>query len=323
MVEDAHGAETATMVDDPIPKLMALRSRAEALAKAFPPAKSGVSPGTELTAGVAGKIASHFVRSYGLNALVPSRSAGAAARSAIRASSRASARDANLAWLEQQLQSVAQLVQKTKALLKTLSIPSPSLTPSGNSDRLMKKLGRVRRLTMPQSKARALTSALEEIVSLSPIPTDSVAALLAQREAKTSEGAIQLVTNLEKALRLCVRDRLSRTSGDWWSTRVPINVRTRAEKYRHRADAVCPNVSAPEDPLSYVSFADYDDIILGDRNWEESFAMVFGDRAWISTKLLDLEPIRNALMHSRNLTQHGLEKLRVTSRDIIERLKRA
>src|SRR5207249_12080332 len=69
-------------------------------------------------------------------------------------------------------------------------------------------------------------------------------------EAKTSDEAIQLVTNLEKALRSWVRDRLSRTSGDWWSTRVPINVRTRAETYRQRADALYPNVSRSEEHTS-------------------------------------------------------------------------
>jgi len=37
----------------------------------------------------------------------------------------------------------------------------------------------------------------------------------------------------------------------------------------------------------------------------------------------DLEPIRNVLMHSRDWTQHGLEKLRVTSRDLLARLKEA
>lgn len=308
--------------NDAMPKLVALRSRAEALAKAVPPAQSGTSPGAELTAGVAGKIASRFVRSYGLDVLVPSRSAGAAARNAIRAGSRAAARSANLAWVESQRQSVVQLVLEAEAVLKTLSIPSPSLSPSGNSDRLVKKLGRVRRFSTPQSTARALVVVLDEVVFLSPLPNDAVPTFLAQRVARSSEEAIQLVTNLEKALRSCVRDRLGRTSDDWWSSRVPTNVRTRAEKNRRRADAVYPNVSAPEDPLSYVNFGEYDDIILHGRNWEESFASVFPDQAWISTKLRELEPIRNALMHSRDLTEHGLEKLRVVSRDIVERLKR-
>ncbi len=311
------------MTNNAIPNLVALRSRAEGLAKAVPPAKSGTSPSTELTAGVAGKIASRLVRSYGLDVLVPSRSAGSAARNAIRAGSRAAARSANLAWVESQRQSVVQLVLEAEALLKTLSIPAPSLTPTGNSDRLVKKLGRVRRFTTPQSKARALVAVLDEVVSLSPLTNDEVPAFLAQRVAKSSDEAIQLITNLERALRSCVRDRLGLTSDDWWSSRVPSNVRTRAEKNRQRADAVYPNVSAPEDLLSYVNFADYDDIILYERNWEESFASVFVDQAWTSTKLRELEPIRNALMHSRDLTEHGLEKLRVVSRDIVECLKRA
>src|SRR2546429_4215144 len=114
---------TETIVDDPIPKLISLQSRAEALARAAPPAKSGTSAGTELTAGAAAKIASMFVRSSGLNAFVPSRTAGAAARSAVRASSQAAARGANLAWIESQLQSVGQLVLEAEALLKTLSVP--------------------------------------------------------------------------------------------------------------------------------------------------------------------------------------------------------
>ena len=311
------------MTNNAIPKLVALRSRAEALAQATPPAKTGTSLGTELTAGVAGKIASRLVRSYGLDVLVPSRSASSAARNAIRAGSRAAARSANLAWVESQRQSVVQLVLEAEAVLKTLSIPSPSLTPTGNSDRLVKKLGRVRRFNTPQSKATALVAVLDEVVSLGPLPNDEVPAFLAQRVAKSSDEAIQLITNLERALRSCVRDRLGRTSDNWWSSRVPANVRTHAEKNRQRADAVYPNVSAPEDPLSYVNFADYDDIILYHRNWEDSFASVFADQAWTSTKLRELEPIRNALMHSRSLTQHGLEKLRVTSRDILERLKRA
>ena len=315
--------EWNSMPNEAIPKLIALRSRAEATARAVPPARSETSPGAELTAGVAGKIASRFVRSYGLDVLVPSRSAGAAARNAFRAGSQAAARNAKLAWVQSQQESVSQLVLEAEVLLKTLSIPSPSLTSSGNSDRLVKKLGKVRRFSTPQSKAKALITVLDEIVSLSPLPNDEVPAFLAQRLPKSSDEAIQLITNLERALRSCVRDRLGRTSDDWWSSRVPANVRTRAEKNRQRSDAVYPNVSAPDDPLSYVNFADYDDIILYSRNWEESFSSVFQDQPWITTKLRELEPIRNALMHSRDLTEHGLAKLRVVSRDIIERLKRA
>lgn len=237
-------------------------------------------------------------------------------------SSRAAIRTASMAWTESQRQAVDQLVLDAAALLRTLSIPSPTLTATGNSERLVRKLGRVHRTTSPQSKARALVAVLDEVLSLAPIPNDEVRALLAGQIAKSNDEAVQLITNLERTLRSCVRSRLGRTSPDWWSSRVPSSVRRRADRSRQKAEAVYPNVSAPEDPLSYVSFGEYDDIILDGRNWEECFVAVFEDRAWIAIKLRELEPIRNTLMHSRNLTQHGLEKLRVVSRDILERLKR-
>ena len=224
--------------------------------------------------------------------------------------------------MSSQSQAVAQLVGEVEETLKTLSTPAPGLTSRGNSDRLVRKLGRVRRVSSPSAKAKALVATLDEIVDLTPMLNDHVAEYLAQRSISNSRAAIEIITNLENALRACVRNRLSQTTSEWWAERVPKDVRSRAERYRERAQVVYPSVAAPEDPLSYVSFADYDDIILSDRNWEECFAPVFGNRAWTSTKLGDLEPIQNALMHSRDLTQHGIEKLRVTSRDILERIKK-
>lgn len=80
-------------------------------------------------------------------------------------------------------------------------------------------------------------------------------------------------------------------------------------------------MSAPEDPLAYVGFSDYDDIILYGSNWEDCFQEVFKDSGWLSTKLRELEPIRNTLMHSRKPTRHGIEKLRVNSSDLLGRIR--
>jgi hypothetical protein len=90
-----------------------------------------------------------------------------------------------------------------------------------------------------------------------------------------------------------------------------------------REEGIYPSVSQPENPLSYVGFSDYDDIILFDGNWEECFQSVFKDRGWLSTKLRELEPIRNSIMHPRKLTKHGIEKLRVNSRDLLGRIRSA
>jgi hypothetical protein len=72
--------------------------------------------------------------------------------------------------------------------------------------------------------------------------------------------------------------------------------------------------------MAYVGFSDYLKIICSEANWP-CFEAVFGSKAWLSVKLGELEQVRNALMHSRNLTRHGLEKLRVNSADIIGKLR--
>ncbi len=122
---------------------------------------------------------------------------------------------------------------------------------------------------------------------------------------KTREEVVQLVTNLERELRRLVKERLSQVSADWWIERVRSDVRKRAERRKQIEEVIYPSVSAPEEPLSYVGVRDYDNIILHAGNWDECFQAIFKDRGWLSTKLRELEPIRNSLMHSLRLTQHS------------------
>ncbi len=276
-----------------------------------------------MIAGGIGKAVSSFVRSQGFDRLISGRTAGSAARKWVRESAKEQNLQAKAEWLEARLREVDLLMQEVETFLGTISIPSRSLTPEGNSHRLLGKLGSVHRLKKPDSKARALVSVLNEIRSLRPIPNDTIPVYLAERDVRTREEAVQLVANLERELRGLVKKRLSGVSADWWVERIPPNVRKRAEQYRRREEAIYPSVSNPEDPLSYAGFADYDDIILFNDNWQECFQAVFKSRGWLSTKLHDLEPIRNTLMHARQLTKHGLEKLRVNSRDLLGRMRRA
>ncbi len=312
----------SNLAEDCLRTLESFRSRAERMAKASQPSPSTATSGTELIAGGIGKVVSSFVRSQGFDRLISGRTAGSAARKWVRESAKVQNRQAKAEWLEAQLREVDQLMQDVETFLGTTSTPSRSLTPEGNSHWLLRKLGRVHRLKKADSKARALVSVLNEIRSLGPIPNNMIPVYLAEKDVKTREEAVQLVTNLERELRKLVKDKLSGKSVNWWSDRVPRKVRRRAEGRLEREEGIYPGVSAPEDSLSYVGFADYDDIILFDGNWDECFQPVFKSRGWLSTKLQDLEPIRNTLMHARKLTKHGFEKLRVNSRDLLGRIRR-
>ncbi len=308
--------------EDCLRTLESFRSRAQRLAKASPPPSSRNAVGTELGAGVIGKIASDLVKSQGLGSFISGRTAGTVAKKWVKQSAKEQDRQAKAAWIETQLRQVEGLIQESETFLWTISIPSPSLTSAGNSDRLLRKLGKVHKAKKPDSKARALVSVLDELRSLRPIPNDTIPVYLADRDVKTREEAFQRVTSLERELRRLVENRLSIVSANWWIERVPPEVQKRAERYQRREKDIYPNVSDSENLLSYVGFSDYDDIILLDGNWDECFQSVFQDRGWLSTKLRELEPIRNSIMHPRKLTKHGIEKLRVNSRDLLERMKR-
>ncbi len=306
--------------DEPQRKLEAFRGHAERLANASL-LSSGPSPGADLVAGTLGRIASGWVKRQGLDSLIPGRSAGSFVRNLVRADAKVKARQERQSWVQERGEEVNRLLQDVDDFLRTLSIPSSALTPSGNSRLFRRKLNRVRRLKTPQARARNLAIVLEEIRDLRPIPNKDIPHFLATRKVTTQEEAIALVTNLETALRTCVREKLSQVSPTWWYDRVPPPIRRRAEQRQERDEAVYPRISAPEDPLSYVGFADYDDIILDEGNWNRAFQGVFGDLHWLSVKLKELEPIRNALMHSRRVTRYALDKLRVTAMDILGKMK--
>ncbi len=306
--------------DEPLRKLEAFRRRAERLANAslIP---SSPSPGADLVAGTLGRIASGWVKRQGLDSFIPGRSAGTFVRNLVRADAKVKVRRERESWVQERGEEVNSLLQDVDDLLRTISMPASGLTPSGNSHLLRRKLNRVRRLKTPQARARNLAIVLEEIGVLRPIPNKAIPHFLATQKVATREEAIALVTNLEMALRTCVREKLSQLSSTWWHDRVPPSIRRRAEQRQERDEAAYPRISTPEDPLSYVGFADYDDIILEEGNWKRAFQGVFGDLQWLSVKLKELEPIRNALMHSRGVTRHALDKLRVTAMDLLSKMK--
>ena len=227
-----------------------------------------------------------------------------------------------MTWNATQDAQVTQLVAELETYLKGVSIAMPSLTPRGNSERLLRKLGRVHRARIARAKGQALVSIIDEVMSLPTIPNERIPGYLAEREAGSREEAISLITVLEDGLRGLVRAKLSKLTPDWWLVRIPDTVRSRAEGFRRRDEIVYPRVAVPDDPLSYVSFRDYKEIIAADPNWKDAFEAVFSDRAWTAVKLEELEPIRNAVMHSRRLTGHGLDKLKVTARDLMAKLQK-
>jgi len=70
------------------------------------------------------------------------------------------------------------------------------------------------------------------------------------------------------------------------------------------------------DPVFCVNFMDYIKIILRKDNWHV-FQPIFGDAEILSAKLKELEPIRNAIAHNRELAHGDKKRLALHASDII------
>jgi ATP-dependent Lon protease len=114
---------------------------------------------------------------------------------------------------------------------------------------------------------------------------------------------------LESVLRSCIRTSLERLSDNWWVERIPPDVRQNAEQSRERDEM-------KHELLEYVNFPDYLKIITRRDNWRDAFVKIFNDENIVTAALKELEPIRNAVRHSRKLTKEQEEKLNVFAKDI-------
>lgn len=129
------------------------------------------------------------------------------------------------------------------------------------------------------------------------------------------QGAAQLpapeflLKELECSLRAFIADRLSADS-KWWKTRVPPDVRKRAEE----------RASGSSNLVDFIDFGDYSKIILQRNNWHEHFRHVFPSKDWISTRLAELLPLRNDLAHSRPLSYDDAMKFRLFAQDTLDQL---
>jgi hypothetical protein len=124
---------------------------------------------------------------------------------------------------------------------------------------------------------------------------------------------------LEQALRELIQGRLGRMAPNWWESRIPAEVRTNAERRVQVRDRKWPWHDANSSALiDYLDFSDYAKVIIDPSNWNEVFRPVFGDGQVVRVKLLELEPIRNDVAHSRDLSTLNREKLRIYSGELLK-----
>jgi predicted RNA-binding Zn-ribbon protein involved in translation (DUF1610 family) len=130
--------------------------------------------------------------------------------------------------------------------------------------------------------------------------------------------AYQVLKSLENALREFIQEKLTSVDNNWWDTRIPEEVRKEASRRKLKDERLYPWHVQEDLPLIYyVNFSDYAKIIVLDKNWDQVFKRVFKEKLFIVTKLRELEPIRSAIAHMRDIGEKDLQKLKLYSEEIM------
>ena len=132
-----------------------------------------------------------------------------------------------------------------------------------------------------------------------------------------SESNYVLLKKLEEKIRQFLEQELSELSSQWWKQRIPGDVKENAEK-RKEKDEQRKNWNYTKQPLiSYIDFTDYEKVITQKNNWEDVFQHIFRDKPAISSKLKEIDPIRNAISHTRNLDVYEVKQIKFYSEEIL------
>jgi hemerythrin superfamily protein len=204
-----------------------------------------------------------------------------------------------------------------KSFLSQISVQKTNLVQPGNSKTLLRKFNPVFRCTKTETKIKKVLAVLDELSSFPLIYNMSLPTKEEMKE-KEKKKPYETLQRLENALREFISKELSKITPDWWIQRVPSDVRQHAEDRKAKSENLWPWHQEKGLPLIYyVDFSDYIKIITRKDNWKETFAPKFGDKDAVSTKLRELEPVRNNIAHSREISAHTREKLEIYAREII------
>ena len=128
----------------------------------------------------------------------------------------------------------------------------------------------------------------------------------------------ETLKNFENKIRQFIVEKLSDISNNWWNERIPDDVRANALDRKTKNEKLWPWKDTKETELiHYVDFNDYSKIIKKRDNWRDVFKDYFINDEMISSKLLELEPIRNSIGHSRELTSEEKQILELYTRQIL------
>jgi HEPN superfamily Swt1-like protein len=130
-------------------------------------------------------------------------------------------------------------------------------------------------------------------------------------EAAMMAPHYEVFYSLETTIRRLVRDQLLAEQDDWWSQRVPEQIRKDAEKRQQREvdTGITPR---SDDPMDFLTFGELSDIIKA--NWDV-FGAVFSSAKAVERVMSALNTLRGPIAHCSPLAEDEVLRLRLAVRD--------
>jgi len=218
-------------------------------------------------------------------------------------------------------------LRQVEALLRTVSVYKRGLTYPGNSQSLIGRVNRATKYKKLETRIGHVIAELQYMAAGNLVLNSELPKPIIDERPKpgTRINPYEVLKGLENRLRQFIEVELVSQSPNWWQDRVPMEVRVNAERRKSRNETVWPWHTAGQNPplIYFVDFSDYKKIILADGNWENTFRRFFRHKAVIEARLVELEPTRNAIAHSRNLSNSELDRLSRYSEEIITWITRS
>jgi hypothetical protein len=208
--------------------------------------------------------------------------------------------------------------------LQQVSTSTPGIIAPGNSEQLMLRVRRADRYNKLETRARHIVAELRLMQSAGLTYNSNLPRAISKpNHVEQSPDSTKILKNLEKALRVFIERELGNVSKDWWQ-RVPSDIRKFTENRKSRSEVMWPwYPPTSTNIVDYLDFSDYRKIILDPGNWKEVFSKFFKNSSFIETRLVELDPIRNDIAHSRQLTKLASDKLRIYSAELQNCMKSA
>jgi len=140
-------------------------------------------------------------------------------------------------------------------------------------------------------------------------------------------NAYTTLYSFENEMREFIEDEMEKRFGEkWWDQRVPQDVKETAQTNLSRNSPVMPR-SKPREKgkkqlIDYINFSDFAKIIARRDNWRDLFKDFFRKQDEVNVWLGEINPIRNNIMHSREISVQQYEVLKNTTNKLRRHISR-